>query len=81
MNNYNHALTSKQALKFQSDSMASVGLAGEGYSDGSMSELNEKMYEEASCQAYDLINEKVNMTAKTNVILPKPTYEDISIQA
>jgi hypothetical protein len=61
--------------------MASVGLAGEGYSDGSMSELNEKMYEEASCQAYDLINEKVNMTAKTNVILPKPTYEDISIQA
>jgi hypothetical protein len=49
--------------------MASVGLAGEGYSDGSMSELN------------DLINEKVNMTAKTNVIVPKPTYEDISIQA
>jgi hypothetical protein len=56
-------------------------LAGEGYSDGSMSELNEKMYEEASCQAYDLINEKVNMTAKTNAVVPKPTYEDISIQA
>ncbi len=54
--------------------MGSVGLIGDGYSDGSMSELNEKMYEQASCQALDLINEKVNITAKTNAVAPKRTF-------
>lgn len=86
MNDYNHALTSKQAFKF-----AKEEAVGGGYSDSSLADLSsdkqisEKSYEEISVQALDMLDaptDKHNLTAKTNLApVPKPTYEEISIQA
>ena len=79
MNDYNHALTSKQAFKFAKE--FSEEEVGAGYSDSSLADLSEKQiseksYEEASVQALDLLDtEKLNRTAKTNALPPpKPTY-------
>lgn len=48
---------------------------------GNEESAGEREYEEISVQAYDLIEEKANVTAKTLKSSVKPQLESISIQA
>ncbi len=76
MSGYNHALASKAALKFDESSLNEI------YSD-SLNNVSEqppyeesepREYEEISVQAYDIIDEKANITAKTVKTGPKPEF-------